>query len=537
MLSRNCLALTSMLLLFSLSLVHAKGTLPEVEMSIRTYGEMMQMTPAHRRMYLIELRKILVEFERNSEKGLPVANNESLIRQLLEQFTIPSANADGNCQPYERVSGVGCEYAGKTRPGETPPGYTCINVMTNPPPDAQGNYKTVAFGKWVCTRSSLNAAPPNPYPNGISNVIAPSPATPSDTRGPAKGCQSFEVYDSTLGCLYNKPVKKNETATGYQCANYEGSWVCRREQEQLAPKDPYPDRASQSAAVPQVGKCLPRENTSEDGSVCTTKATPEAKTDKAYACDDVTCTRKNGGPLPLSAAEKKADNLGLPTDKKDERAEKCKIAANKDLPECKDAEPGTPQWEVGCTSQKLTCKKDRDLHRGKFYKSEGGKPACLYAGNISKYPTPKPQKGKCDKVYNSKAPDLKCEGGKVICNPFVFGWDKDKKAICVSPGVEATEACDATSPKDGAAPLFDKANFPGLSDEWNKFVEAVKKVCSTNADSAYFHCSECNILSERLFNLERKVASAQSLCAKGKGAASPAAAIPAETPPAATTTK
>lgn len=152
-----------------------------------------------------------------------------------------------------------------------------------------------------------------------------------------------------------------------------------------------------------------------------------------------------------------------------------------------------------CQSLKPTCADDREQARKDFFSN---KRACVYAGNISQYKGSKPTKYGCKaKSFVTLKHEYKCTSG-VMCNPLVFCVPdvKSDKAYCAKRGMEATDECNHIAKRDpGCIETLIKDYV--AKETWDQFLVDLKQVCTTDQASARFHCKECRIMYDRIFNL------------------------------------
>lgn len=148
---------------------------------------------------------------------------------------------------------------------------------------------------------------------------------------------------------------------------------------------------------------------------------------------------------------------------------------------------------------------DRDAIRKEYYQ---GKLPCVFAGMISNLDN---QNRRCQAVTEFKLGDesLKCEHGQAMCNPLLFGsvlGSSPVKAICVGRGQDVTSQCSKLSNARDAE-LFINRNMNGLQDKWDEFRTNLATVCKPQSVSAKFHCHECNVMKQRLFELHARLVS------------------------------
>ncbi len=199
---------------------------------------------------------------------------------------------------------------------------------------------------------------------------------------------------------------------------------------------------------------------------------------------------------------------------------------------CKD-EPSTRPPET-CTDNSV--KKARQA----YYRSTA--PHCLYAGNLQHYRNNEKKPGKCqlprefclsnvscrkpDESYREKIETvLRCDDGKIICNPMLFNLDENDRALCISPTKDATAACAARASQveeawskshaDGLKSYVPfifrlKVNKPGgtsaeenlngIADAWDAYAKELNAICHDDV-SKNLYCRECQIMRARAAQL------------------------------------
>lgn len=157
---------------------------------------------------------------------------------------------------------------------------------------------------------------------------------------------------------------------------------------------------------------------------------------------------------------------------------------------------------AACAPKPQTCE-SRDTIRRSFY--QGNLP-CVFAGMVSEL---KNGNRRCQAVTEYKIGDktLKCENGQTMCNPMLFGTilgSSPETPICVGRGQAVTEHCGKISNARDAE-LFLNRNVSGLQDKWDEFKRDLENTCKEGTVSAKFHCHECNLMQNRLFELHARV--------------------------------
>ena len=145
---------------------------------------------------------------------------------------------------------------------------------------------------------------------------------------------------------------------------------------------------------------------------------------------------------------------------------------------------------------------------------------CIAGGNFSTYKGGKPRPGGCLTMRNWPSDSnkkLSCTGaGKAMCNPFLYCLDNEKKPFCFKPTQSFTADCE----KAGNAVQCDPARIKGLGfqEEWtalrDKFSIVVGEKCLMQKGGAQpapedlafqkFFCSECQAITDRLYGANFK---------------------------------
>ncbi len=132
---------------------------------------------------------------------------------------------------------------------------------------------------------------------------------------------------------------------------------------------------------------------------------------------------------------------------------------------------------------------------------------CVFAGNISHYIDNDKRVGRCQAVYNfsySKGkPELSCGSyKKIVCNPMVFGVQKDGAPYCVAAKGQATKDCNEASTPETRMPDFLNQEVDGIRETWDQFANGFNRVCKSQARRQYF-CEECNVMMSRLHEMNQ----------------------------------
>ncbi len=157
---------------------------------------------------------------------------------------------------------------------------------------------------------------------------------------------------------------------------------------------------------------------------------------------------------------------------------------------------------AACAPKPQTCE-SRETIRKLYY--QGNLP-CVFAGMVSSLAN---GNRRCQAVTEYKIGDktLKCETGQTMCNPMLFGTvlgSNPETPICVGRGQAVTEQCGKISNARDAE-LFLNRNVSGLQDKWDEFKRGLENTCKEGSVSAKFHCHECNLMNQRLFELHARL--------------------------------
>lgn len=155
-----------------------------------------------------------------------------------------------------------------------------------------------------------------------------------------------------------------------------------------------------------------------------------------------------------------------------------------------------------CAPKPASCE-SRAVIRKVYY--QGNLP-CVFAGMVSKLSN---GNRRCEAVTTYKVgdKDLKCAAGQTMCNPMLFGTvlgSNPETPICVGRGQSVTEYCGKISNARDAE-LFLNRNISGIQEKWDEFKRDLESVCKDGTVASKFHCHECNLMRQRLFELHARV--------------------------------
>lgn len=158
----------------------------------------------------------------------------------------------------------------------------------------------------------------------------------------------------------------------------------------------------------------------------------------------------------------------------------------------------------------LSCKPNCRKHAA-FYKSlrETKKADCLVGGVFSEYADGQVRVGNCkSKGMKIGQTEVKCDAGLSLCNPLLYcGEEKDGKfqPLCLKATQTLTRSCDEKSKGRACDPLKSGLSKADYEKAWNEFVEKHGELCKEGSEFAKFFCDECNLLSQKIASLNRKV--------------------------------
>lgn len=140
---------------------------------------------------------------------------------------------------------------------------------------------------------------------------------------------------------------------------------------------------------------------------------------------------------------------------------------------------------------------------------------CVFAGNFSIYKDHKAESGQCLPPVGIEETNIKCDAGKVLCNPLVFGL-KGGAGICVPAKGQSTQNC-----AENVATPFESVDFAS-SPSWDilatKFEAAFKAYCLAAAGETFeskfkdYFCNECNTIGKTIIDANKEFARKMNLC-------------------------
>lgn len=191
--------------------------------------------------------------------------------------------------------------------------------------------------------------------------------------------------------------------------------------------------------------------------------------------------------------------------------------------EVKDGDKGKPDTAstTRCGNVGVKCEMQEDSHkdvdhyrqayRAEMEKLPAEKRRCAISGFVSTLS----KKQKCSAIREWKIGAHwtgKCASNETMCNPMVFGFQEDGKAICIKLGQNVTNQCQGraqvlgNNPKKIAEQLMGKTEatkkipIDDLADRWREFREGLTALCEPGA-SLEFHCNECATMDMQIRNM------------------------------------
>lgn len=177
--------------------------------------------------------------------------------------------------------------------------------------------------------------------------------------------------------------------------------------------------------------------------------------------------------------------------------------------------------------------------------AESRDPRCFYGGVPAHTDTKPGRSNKCEriqtledlkkKIGNVKNLEGDCGKGMVMCNPLVFGVDKNEnsgtfKVVCVRASNDSTGLCDKKSGKKMKTNLAELLKDPDNQRYLDKFKATLERTCSGKTSSAETAKVQdpaalkknCKVLQSRVEQIptnesSSSIASAQSSSASGEG--------------------
>ncbi len=165
-----------------------------------------------------------------------------------------------------------------------------------------------------------------------------------------------------------------------------------------------------------------------------------------------------------------------------------------------------------CAPVPMVCEAKEQIRR-QFWGTQGVK--CLIAGVVSELEAVpgRPDDKRC-KVSGEVAVGekrLRCGTHQSICNPLLFGSVNDQTPICMGRGHDVTARCSRVSTAHDAHRFLSR-NTPGIQEAWDQLRTGLREVCEPNSVSGRFHCEECNVIRQRLFELNAKIVGRERAC-------------------------
>lgn len=157
-----------------------------------------------------------------------------------------------------------------------------------------------------------------------------------------------------------------------------------------------------------------------------------------------------------------------------------------------------------CVPQACQGIREGDREKKEAFKRTGEK-KCINAGMVLNF---NHATGKCPIFRGPKKFGATtygpCEQGETMCMPMVFGAYADNTAICVPIAVVTTRECEnrrQSAVMSGNHKDVSNAEEHGIKEEWDTFVEDLKRLCVDNKESAEYHCNECLTIAQHVKKL------------------------------------
>jgi hypothetical protein len=484
---------------------------------IISYYQLIRLSPAKRAAYVDGIKKIMIDLSKKAAHGggVFVAESDSRDRAWVEKYSaflmlingmIETAHADGIWACKSKTNG------------------TFVAPTLN------------SFGIWVCPSGFTTA-----QTEGLSPAQEQSLSNQMIANAAAKKIAAPPVNSSAASSETMRSAPAVDAAPAQAAAVALPSIAA-------APQKAAPIAPTQSSVAAPVNPAI-SSGLGSSGTVPVTNSTTNVAGMANASTVSPTASDPNASAVlqPSSAAAIAATGDG-------KQSYGVADAAQAVTPictggECAKATSGpaaaaAPAAQNSCPLTQAKCSSPSAAQMNAFRK-ESNQKFCIYGGVMSQYkenaPIPQGQYGSngsfnqnrvvngcqpvttyCFSASNSKQgngicddpskADLKCDGkSQTLCNPLMFGTGgtADKPtAICVPQGTTATQACvDKTksfSSKDwlNNPPKINGEKIP-VADSWNGFAARFNAACSTFEQSKAAQCDECNILRQKVANLNK----------------------------------
>lgn len=201
-----------------------------------------------------------------------------------------------------------------------------------------------------------------------------------------------------------------------------------------------------------------------------------------------------------------------PTTDLAEAEEKAPVAGDDKTPKTTDQKPVTPKdacYEIACpatdSQYRFTVKEDFNKRV-----TETNDARCINAGLVGKYDISGNKKCLPVQKFKIGSLDLSCKSGTTMCNPLLFGLEKQDPATphCITIGLEMTKQCyDKAAGAQGARDFWKNPSVTheAMAEEWDKITKFLREDICTEERSAKYHCLECALIAKRLAELNKMV--------------------------------
>ncbi len=165
-----------------------------------------------------------------------------------------------------------------------------------------------------------------------------------------------------------------------------------------------------------------------------------------------------------------------------------------------------------CAPVPMVCEPKAELRR-QFWGTQGVK--CLIAGVVSELePVPgRPDDKRCrvPGEFSVGERRFRCGPHQSICNPLLFGSVNEQTPVCMGRGSDVTARCARVSTAHDAHRFLSR-HTPGIQETWDQLRNGLREVCAPSSVSGRFHCEECNLIRQRLFELNAKIVGRERAC-------------------------
>ena len=528
-----------------------------------SYNELMKLTPEKREMYLQSVRDLLLELAAISgnDKSEFLVDNAREVEDYIAliNFLMPEAGAETKNRPAELTSAAltvpvmtgtlhgkwqkwecphnltkdfdNAAYKGAehTRGRPLNPSSRKIMMEAQPSRLKKIEYNNKIYLKKTTRGDGLNFD----YRLGTCRVRG-NPGTRNGEPACSEGYELVTGQDSQRKQQFKAcvPIASWDALPSFRQREMKSPTGARdaRAMFGLRP-DGKPNPSGSAVAIGAVGKL--RESSVRDmppgwkivklpdgTRVLRAPKPPPPKTAKSVARADGKPAAGDGSDskqvsAPIKVEPRKETSTDLPIE-----SEASAEAKTPDAPVTEGSQTDT-EGNLNCVIRETDCSQiDRNAAKKAFFsEADAGNVDCIFAGNVSQYIDGNKRPGRCQAVYSfsysNGSPALSCGSyRKIVCNPLIFGVQKDGSAFCVDAKSNATRDCNTASTKEtrSADPL--NVTTPGIKESWDSFAKGFNSLCKTQGRRQYF-CSECNVMSARVYEMRMMVLGEQG-CGEAK---------------------